>query len=548
MLALRSRAVRAWRPVERFANGRYAVAALVAAAFAVYGLVSVAWPLDAGRDLGTYLRVYLQLFDPEAIYPQAMVARTPLSPIVIGALLDLGGTVAEIALAVLYALSVLAWWTVGRRLGTAAGVATAVGLLAFPGYVMLFHRLSTDVLLAAAFAFTAVLVARAAERPTAGRAAALGAAVAALVLVRPSSQVFLMLGLVPLFAAGAWRQRLVRTAAFAAAAVAPLAAWAVHNGLRFDDYSVARGAGVTVPFFRAFVNDKIVSPENGPASRELARAVERRLLTREPYRSYDIDLEEFFSSGSARMHEDFIGLSDRTWGWDDDYAHVAAAGREAVRAHPWTYLRGVARDIGVLLRAPLLLDVGAGREENGSGRPSEPETIVVNGRRLPKPTEGEPIPAARQSGFVSTPDGSVQEVWTSPTEHHIEFRDPADAARAARIDRRIGELFDAFPDRGGSMSLRRALNAASRIYPRSIILLLVGAVALALRRPRGWPTPAVLAGSALLLGVVTMLGVFPVPEYLVPVAPAFVLLAAAGLLGERTARHASPWTDRNAAC
>ena len=42
-----------------------------------------------------------------------------------------------------------------------------------------------------------------------------------------------------------------------------------------------------------------------------------------------------------------------------------------------------------------------------------------------------------------------------------------------------------------------------------------------------------LAGAALLICVVTMLGVYAVPEYVVPVAPAFVLLATAGLLGRR---------------
>jgi hypothetical protein len=497
----------------------------------VYGLYSLAWPLGPGRDLGTYLRVYIQLFDPHAVYPQAMAARTPIAPLVVGGLLDAGAVVAELAMAVLYALSVLAWCAVARRFGPAAAVATAVGLLLFPGYVMLFHELSSDSVYAAAFAFTAPLVARAIERPSVGRAAALGGAVAALVLARPSSQVFLLLALVPLLAPGVLRQRLVRSAAFAAAAVLPLAGWAVHNGIRFDDYTVARGGGATLPFFRAFVVDKIVKPDNGPASRELARAVEQRLLTREPYRSYGITLDEFFSSGSGRMHEDFIGLSDRTWGWDDDYAHVAAAGREAVRAHPGTYVRGVVRDFGILLRTPLSLGVTTGGDDGGSSASSAPQTITVNGRVLPKPTEDELIPAARQSGFVSTPDGRISEVWTSPTAHHIEYRDPADARRAAELDRRLNAAYDVFSDRGGSTFLQRWLDRAARWYPRSILLVLVGGIALLVRRPRGWAIPAVLAGTALLLGATTMLAVYPTAEYVVPVTPAFVLLTAVGLLG-----------------
>ena len=524
--------VRAWRALERFAEGRYAAPAVVLGALLVYAFASIAWPLAGGRDLGTYLRVYLQIFDPNAVYPQAMLARTPLAPLAIGGLLEIGGVVAEALMGLLYALSVLAWCAVARRFGTAAAVATAVALLLYPGYAMLFHRLSTDVLFAAGFAFAAVLVARALEHPSAGRAAALGAAVAGLVLIRPASQVLLVLVLVPLLAAGAWRLRLAQMAAFAAAAALPLAAWVVHNGVRFDDYTVARGGGVSVPFFRAFVVDRIVSPENGPASRELAQAVETGLLPYEPYRSYGITLEEYFESGSARMHEDLINLSDRVWGWDDDYAHVSAAGWEAVRAHPGTFASAVAEDVGILLRTPMLLDVPEEGGDGGAG--GEPETIVVDGRTLPKPTEGEPIPAARESGFASTPDDlRVREVWTSPTDHHLVFRDPADARRAAELERGLGDSFDAFPSRQGSAALAEALNTASRLYPRNVVLLLVGLVAVAVRRPRGWQILAALVAPALLLCVATMTGVYPVAEYVVPLAPAFVLLAAAGLVGER---------------
>ena len=60
----------------------------------------------------------------------------------------------------------------------------------------------------------------------------------------------------------------------------------------------------SVFLFRAFEMDRIVAPDNGPASRELARAVERELLTKEPYRSYGVDLDEFFSSGSDRVFSD----------------------------------------------------------------------------------------------------------------------------------------------------------------------------------------------------------------------------------------------------
>lgn len=529
MRAVPGKLVRLWRALKRFADGRRAAPTLAAAALVVYALVSVALPLAPGRDLGRYLVVYAQLFDEHVVYPYAFVARPPGTPLVAGALLEAGPIVAEAGTALLYALSILAWCSVARRFGPAAAIATAVSLLLYPGYVLLFHQLSSDAVFAAGFAFAAWLLARAVERPGAGRVAALGAGVAGLVLIRPVAQALLLLVLVPLLAAGTWRGRLWGSMAFVLAAVIPLLAWAGHNSVRADDLTIARGGGATLPLFRAFVADNIVEPENGPASQELERAVARGLLPYEPYRSYEIDLERFFSSGSARMHEDLIGLSDRIWGWDDDYRHLAQAGREAVLAHPGTYARGVAGDVRDLLLWPLYVAA-----ENAEGQ-ADPERFasLVQAPGLPVPGEGEPIPSARLSSYLTTPDGSIREVWTSPTEHHIVFDDPADEARAAAVDRRVHGLVASFPDRAARPEVVDRLNSASRWYPRPFVWLVVGLVAVLVRRRRWLAVPLALTGAALLIFLATSLAVYAVAEYSVPVTPAFILLATAGVLGKK---------------
>ena len=158
-------------------------------------------------------------------------------------------------------------------------------------------------------------------------------------------------------------------------------------------------------------------------------------------------------------------------------------------------------------------------------------TLAQSGGELPQPSEGQPIPSARTAPYLSTPDGRIREVWTSPTEHHIVFADPADAVRAAALDRRVDELLAGLPDRSPRTGLVRWLESASRWYPRPVLWLVVGLVALAWRRPPRAEIPVVLAGAALVVLVSTALAVYAVAEYSVPVVPAFVLLATVGVLG-----------------
>ena len=269
---MRSRLIRAWRWLEAFSERPAAGVALAGIALAEYVLVSVAFPLAAGRDLGTYLRASFELRQDEVVLPNALLMRAPVTGVVSEVLLTLGPVAAEVVLAVLYALAVLCWWRVGRTVGIAPGIALAALVLLFPGYVLLFHRLASDAFYAAAFALAALLTARLVESRTPGRAAALGLALALLVLIRPVSQILVLLTPLLLLGRGAWRPRFGRLAALGVAAAVPLLVWAGHNALRADDVTIVRGAGHGLPLYRAFVVDRIVSPENGEASRARRRA------------------------------------------------------------------------------------------------------------------------------------------------------------------------------------------------------------------------------------------------------------------------------------
>ena len=277
-------------------------------------------------------------------------------------------------MALLYALSVLCWWRVGRAVGVAPGIALAGARSSpIPGYVLLFHRLASDALYAAAFALAALLTARLVEwRDVRDERPRSGSALALLVLdpagqpdPRRARAAVLLLGsrrVAPARrdARGVRRRRGCVPLARSGRVTTPCA----------PTTSPSFAARATaLPLYRAFVVDRIVSPgeRRGVAG---ARARRRSRTSCRASRTARTRSTSTRSStrGSARMHEDLIGLSDRTWGWDDDYAHLARVGREAVRAHPGAYARGVARDSWRLLWWPVFLPVAEGEAAPRAGR------------------------------------------------------------------------------------------------------------------------------------------------------------------------------------
>ena len=558
---------------------RSSAAALFVIALAVFALESLVLPAQHGRDMGRYVQTYVQLGYDEPVLPSVLNTRGPIAALGVGLPLELGGTAAEVWLAFLYAGSIVAWGAVASIFGARAVLATAAVLLAYPGYAILFHGLAGDTLFAAAFAGWAFVLSRAMLAPSIPTFLAAGAGMGALVLVRPSNQALIVFALLPLLLRAPWGRRLAWASAFFIASVALSQGWKAIAALLWGDavalrptaaaLGVAllllpllfagvwrrRAAMVAVPLvvalvavraatvddpiqyarssaqapplnvflFRAFVTDRTVSPENGPASRQLATVVRRDLLAEEPYRSYGIDLDEFFSSGSERVFADLQSLGGS--------ADLEAVTREAIQRHPGTFARSIAETFWDLVwTRRIFASAGDTASERGSSGGAG-ETVVVDGRRLPRPTGGEPIPASRVGPNVWTRGGAAREVWRSATDHPLVFDDARDARRYARFERDTNRLASRLPTREGNDGLIHRLNQASRAFPPPVVWLVVGLIALAIRRPARAFIAVVPAVAAVVVIGVTSLVALAVPEYAAPVSPAFILLAAVGLAG-----------------
>ena len=361
----------------------------------------------------------------------------------------------------------------------------------------------------------------------------LGLGLAALVLIRPANQILLPAVLAPLLAAAVpWRRRLAWAAACSAAAVLPLAGWAVHNDVRYGDRTVTRGGRAWVPFLRVFAADRSISPGNGAASQRLGRLVEDEVLTSEPFASLEVPLDAYFANGTNYETVRLIALSDRVLGRDSNYDVLFDSAVEAIRDDPGGYARGVADVFWEFLMQRPLRESVAPRAQTAPSPPAP--TFESDGVVLPNPQatillEGVPY------GFV----------WcASDYIDSCTLRDPSLVWDDPDIRRRYREVvaqvraWDAeLPSRTGEAWPTEILNRITPRFPRPPLWLAVGVVALAWRRPRGWRTIVVLwaAAAAVLLVHAVSQGV--APEFALPLYPLFIVTALGALAGERDTRR-----------
>jgi hypothetical protein len=498
--------------VDRFAGTRLAVVACFALALVAYGIESIAWPMSLGRDGTTYLMYFRDMWNAHPAFPELMLYRTPLAPLVVGIPLQVGGPILlEIVFGFLYAVSITAYALAAGTFSRICGALVAAALLLYPGYGALFHQAASDSVFALAVALWTLGAALTVRRPTLTRYALLGAGVLALVLARPSSQLFLLFAVVPLLAAGAWRQRVSRAAVFAVAGIVMLAAYAGYNSVRYGDFVVARTASADIPFYRTFILERTISPDNGPASRELAAAVQQDLL---PLYHGEFTLKQFFATASDRMWGDLVVLSDRKWGWKSDDAILRKVALEAIRKHPNLYARDVASAVKVELTSPYAWPA-----------PAKPQHAAVSTTPAAQPQSDPSDPGGILWWLASTPDGHIHAggpdglIWTNPGgQAHYEWLNAA-----------VMRMQSDLPDRNGSRSAASFLNHVDRFVPRIWMWLLLGLLALALRRPPRMLLPAALAALGLVVVVGTMLGMPPGLAYRLPVDPLFVLFACAAV-------------------
>ncbi|HEY6069545.1 MAG TPA: hypothetical protein VIU81_12705 [Gaiellaceae bacterium] len=504
---------------------------LFAVALAAFWLEALAWPLQRGRDSWDYWLYYLQLLDGKPPFSDVMVFRTPLTPLVTGLPMSIGGAhVLEAAMSVIYAGAVVGWSWAARPFGRIAAVLMAILALGLLPYAAMFHEISSDFLFGALLAPWAGLIVRAVLRPRAKTLVGIGLLTVALTLTRPAGQVLVLAAAAAaVIAAGTWRERVVRIATVLAAALLPLVLWAGVNAIRYDDFTVARGGKAWVPFFKV-LSLQTIAPQNGPASRRLAAAIERDVLTLPPYRRLHVDLQTYLASPSNLEAIRLIALSDRDFGRSSNYSVLYDASIEAIRKHPHAYFESVRQTFWNFLWFRFALEPVRHRPP----LPPGPAVILAaNGKPRPSPEALSPLAQAVRFGFVWCPSDAIDRcVLKDPA---VAFSSPSRQARYRELVNRVRDWNSQLPVRNGVRALEGKFNTLSWHEPAPIFWIVLAAIGIALRRPRGWGALIVIVLGAGLVLLIHALSQEPQAEYSIPLTPVFVLAAVAAARGYRSA-------------
>ena len=300
-----------------------------------YWLLALLFPLRAGRDMVTYFLWFRDVFAIEPEFPLLMLFRTPLTPLFFGTCFQIFNERGiEVILSLAYAASITAVFAVLREFSSLAAwalnVLVGVNVWLFWSFNAVGSETLQTVLLCLWFSCT--FFAMGSGRVGAWLASAVLASL--LVLNRPGNQTFLLCFLLPFFNVKvAIARRFVNAGVFLAVYLVSYLAMCSFNYFRYGEFCFARLGDAHLPFYRLFVQEHVISPENGPASRQLADFVESKILTNPVYVQHEITTDIFFRCSTQRMFNSLVyALQKEASGYD--FGLLRKAGMESIWRDP----------------------------------------------------------------------------------------------------------------------------------------------------------------------------------------------------------------------
>ena len=495
----------------------------------VYFLQSFAWPLSPGRDYWTYMVYYFDFLNPLPTYHLIMLFRTPLAPLFWGGLLS-GGHVllAEIVMGFLYGIALLLVRYIAGYWGRGIAIMASILFLCCSANAWQYHTVSSEALFSFLFLAWMALVVHTYRRPASIRLFAWhGWIIFLLTMTRPVAQVY-----IPLFILFPFllreltgMQKIIRSVTFLLTIVPLLVLYSWSNLIRYDDFTVSRTGTFHLPFNRIFF-EGVVHGENGPASQLLISTVNSQLLVKEPYLSRGIQEEIFFQGKPkerrGRMLYDLVGLSDRVWGWDSDYAIFRKVSIEAIVSRPVDCVR--------------LFVLSYFRMLNVKPEYPAPKACtshpVEEREKLSQQNSEKTVCKSESEEWI--PHSYFQWTWSSPYKRSVE--DLADARR--KLDEKIGNTLQPIPNRDGVDGLASGLNILTVALPEMGAWLFLGLLGFCVRPNLHWGLLLFVTILTLAVPSISYLGIDDIAEFRTMFDPILMIIGLAGILGTRPCRFA----------
>jgi hypothetical protein len=307
-----------------------------------------AYPLFPGRDSDSWLGGYVDLVERDI--PMNFVStRMPVAPLFYGTLLVTGG-IGLTTLGCIF-LAISATWMVYLTLRPVGKMSAWGGVFFYLANLPLqvtFHAVGSEALTL----WTALLCVFGLRYAVTNRRGTywfwFGVAVGLACLTRQASLAFAGTGILIWLNFSPWRHKLRNTIALMAGVGCLVLPYMLYRDVHYDSFSLARGNWLL--YHHVTRNFNLVQPQHGTASRELADAIEKYILTQPAYTRDGITIENFFNyPEQGAFFTDIIYLSDVILGWDTNYALLNAAAWEAIRAYPELFIRNTLLGIWVTL-------------------------------------------------------------------------------------------------------------------------------------------------------------------------------------------------------
>ena len=325
--------------VKNFSWEAAGIAALAAIHFA---LLNIFIPFAEGRDAGSYFMYWQGLFQSPPPHPLLMVFRTPFTPAFFGIVYEfLGKTGAQVSLCAGYVGVCVLVFSVLRSFSRWVGWLGVLLVFANVQFFEVFNSVASEGPQTILIVLWAWLAFRAMFSGSKKLGIFLGLLTFLLIMNRPANQLLIAACFLPLLGflvaqshGTASKERLACSLlAFGTVAVLTTT-YMGYNWGKNGQFCIARLGGACVPFYRMFLDERLVRPENGPRSAELADLARRKVLSHETFKKYGIDERTFFQFTTYRMFSALFRASVEERGWDNDFQLFRDAAWECMDANP----------------------------------------------------------------------------------------------------------------------------------------------------------------------------------------------------------------------